>query len=285
MNAASPQLPQVVTETLARAAGRVSKLRQEWSFNLGNGKALPVTASQEDHWLRLAAPVALERGTDQSWRALRLNASLPGALRIVRHPRPLGLMLQGELSLEPESSVPERLETLCAGFRAAVPLLHGKPDASRGKEAVEKEDGTGAALADLARENGWTLEPREGNRWAAELDAPGLLSQAWLERHRGGRSLWIEVLRAPLSEASRNAAGLFLLTLTAALRQVRGSADDSPSPALRLEVRLPVTPTAVELDLALAALSLACRLGMRELKGLADAELAAAYLNHMTTEN
>jgi hypothetical protein len=137
-----------------------------------------------------------------------------------------------------------------------------------------------------AAERGWPLERRDAARFTVELDAPGLLSQAGVERQGPELSVSIEVLRgAALTENSRRAAALFLLTLTAMLRLVRGAAVETPDPAVRIEARLPAVPTGTELDLALLALSLACRLCTRELRGLSDNLMARTYLDFMTTED
>lgn len=254
----------------------------EWSFDLGNGEPFPVRAQRQQGWLRLLASPRDSGEGEDPWCALCLNAALPGGVRLVRHPPPVGLVLQADLLLE-EPLVAQRLQALCGALHIA-----GMPECQEAGPAVasEADEGADAALAELARERGWQLELKDGNRFAAELDAPGMLSLASVERRDGGLCLWIEVLRsAALSEASRRAAGLFLLSLTAELRLVRGAASRDPAPAIRLEAHLPAVPTASELDLALAALSLACRLCSRELRGLTEEELARTYLDQRPKED
>ncbi|HEV8599744.1 MAG TPA: hypothetical protein VGQ69_10320 [Gemmatimonadales bacterium] len=287
MSGWSPPLEQAIAGVLERWVTRVSRPGPaEWRFDLGNGKPFPVTAHREDGWLRLVAPapLAFPEGEQAPWRTLRLNGLLQGPVRLVRHPRPTGLVLQAELPLEDAQLVAARLEALCHALRAASPVLCGKHSGELPLPA-EQDAEADSALLQLARERGWQLEQREDNRYSAELDAPGSLSQATLERRGGELRLGIEVLRSSsLSEDSQRAIELFLLRFTALVRMVRGAASEEPAPAIRLEVRLPAAPSGTELELGFSALSLACRLGARELRGLADQLLARTYLDHVTME-
>lgn len=289
MSPVSASLTRSVADVLDRRATGIqpgSRGSREWRFDLGNGKPLPVTASWEDRWLRLSAPIPADAGAADPWRLLLLNGTLRGPARVVRRPVAGGIALEADLPLDDAELVPQRLETACTAFQQAMPALAGKGTSHSALPDAGKDAAADVNLVLLAGERGWPLQPRDPGRFTVDLDAPGLLSQAGVERQGPELRVTIEVLRsAALTEHSRRAAGLFLLTLTAMLRLVRGTAVETPGTAVRLEARLPAVPTETELDLALAALSLACRLCTRELRGLSDNLLARTYLDHMTTED
>ena len=112
------------------------------------------------------------------------------------------------------------------------------------------------------------------------------MNQAFLEPRGGERVLSLELVRSTgLSPHCRRAIALFLLGLTGRIRMVRGALTRHEPEAVRLEVVLPQPAlTAGELDLALEALSAACRLGSREVRALAQEPLARIYLAHTTEE-
>lgn len=282
MSRLAPTMERALERALHECAAQVCPDgRAAWSFDLGNGKPLPVTARWEEPWLCLRTPVAGETGPAAPWHLLLLNRALRGAARVVQGDRG-GVELQVDLPLHDPELAGERLEAACASFRRTGAAIAGKPDDALDPVPDAGDDSDpGASWVRLGGEHGWQLESREAGRFAVDLDAPGMLSQAYAEGQGGELCLWIEVLKHPaLSEQSRRAVGLFVLTLTGRLRMVRGTATESNSQTVRLEVRLPALPTGAELDLALAALSLACRLCTRELRGLSDNLLAGMYLDH-----
>lgn len=284
MKPARGGLDGAIAGMLAKCASRVrADAPDAWRFELGNGKPLPATARWEEPWLLLRAPLALQPDPDAPWRLLRLNGRLSGPARVV-HPEGNGhFELQAELPVAEVEQVPPRLELACASLRQAAAAVSG---AASGLEDVtpDAEAGTAnPAWIELAGEHGWTLERREAGRCAVELDAPGLQSQAWVEQRGQELHLWLEVLRgSTLSGQARRATALFLLSLTGGLCMVRGSVAQREPQSIRLEVRLPESATAAELDLALATLSLACRRAAREVRALADDVVARTYLNHLT---
>lgn len=289
MSRVSTGLTRSVADVLDRRAAGIqpgSRAAHDWTFDLGNGKPLPVTASWEDRWLRLSTPIPGNAGAADPWRLLLLNGTLRGPARVVRRPVAGGIALEADLPLDDAELVSQRFKAACTAFQQAVPVLDGKSASDSALPDAGRDEAADTALVQSAGERGWSVQLRDPGRFTVELDAPGLLSQAGVERQGPELSVTIEVLRsAALTEQSRRAAGLFLLTLTAMLRLVRGAAVEAPATAIRLEVRLSAAPTEMELDLAFAALSLACRLCTRELKGLSDHLLASTYLDHMTTED
>lgn len=275
-------LEKCVTRGGVRAAGRSA-----WTFDLGNGKPLPVAARCEDRWLQLRAPIAGKEGADAPWRFLLLNGGLRGAARVVRAERERRMELRADLPLHDVELVSARLEAVCESLRRASAAVAGnEKDGDADAVSERAKDGkTELAWVQLALEHGWKLEPRESNRFAVELEAPGFLNQACVEQRGPEVRLSIDLARSDaLSAQSRRAASLFLLTMTGWLRMVRGTATEREPGAIRLEVRLPAAMTGVELDLALAALSLACRLCTREVRALSDDLLARTYLDHTITE-
>jgi hypothetical protein len=286
---ATSGLARAIAGTLEQCASRVrADGPAAWAFELKGDRPLATRARWEEPWLRLRAPLALSRNGEAAWRLLLLNGRLPGAARIV-HPVENGhFELQADLPVFEPGLLPARLEQTCAALCRAVATVAGKaPDEPDGPPPTDHGAAAEPGWVGLAAERGWQLERREHGRYTVELDAPGVQSQASLEARGGELRLWIEILRgAALSAPARCAAARFLLTLTGLFRLVRGAAagGEGEPHAIRLEASLPAepSPTGAELELALVALSFACRSATREVRALADDLLARTYLDHLT---
>jgi len=281
---------QVIGETLERWASKVKPAGPgRWSFDLVNGRRLPGLATWREDWLELRVPFPNRLTPELPWALLRENSALRGVARFVRHDeRRIGLV--GDVAIGGHELTASRIEAAGTSLLSAEAVGSGKASKSPGK-APPPFPPDPAADGDpgwerIGEEGGWRVNKRDDGRYAVELDAPGLMNQAFLER-RGGRGeepvISLDLLRAAgLSPVSRRAIALFLLGLTGRLRSVRGAVTREEPEVVRLEVALPVAPaaTAPELDLALEALSLACRLGSREVKALGQEPLARIYLAH-----
>lgn len=284
MMRAPRKLEDAIAGTLAKCASRVrTDGPAAWRFELGNGKPLPAAARWEEPWLLLRAPLALPPDPEAPWRLLLLNGRLSGPARVV-HPEGNGhFELQADLPVADVERMPHSLELACASLQRAAAAASGTPPGPAEDAPAAGGGDVDPAWIGLAGERGWTLERREAGRYAVELDAPGLQSQAWVEQQGGELSMWLEISRGgALSGQARRAGALFLLTLTGRLRMVRGAVAEPEPQSIRLEVRLPESATAAELDLALATLSLGCRRAAREVRALADDVVARTYLNHLT---
>lgn len=234
----------------------------------------PIHVAREDGWLRLCAPGP---GLRDPWDLLVRNDRRPGPARIV-----LTTSATERGGFVTELVVDLPLEE----GHAPRDLLQRARMALRGDNAPETRDSQ-ASEADWSRliaERGWPLSPRGDGRVAVELDTPGLNAHARLTDTGEGLSLAVEVARpAGASPRAREAMARFALILTGALRMIRAAASGDPA-VIRLEVHLAAPPSALDLDLALAALSVGYRLAARELRALADERLAVLYLEHLTTE-
>jgi hypothetical protein len=90
----------------------------------------------------------------------------------------------------------------------------------------------------------------------------------------------VELVRSNAAEeASRRALALFLLTIGGALRMVRAFVQEAEGhQSYGLEVSLPATPAAEEIDHAMAALSVGYRMCAQEASVLLNAGAARCYL-------
>ncbi|MGQ0701891.1 MAG: hypothetical protein ACT4PM_02010 [Gemmatimonadales bacterium] len=293
-----PPFEAAIIHGLDHCAERVKPIGPcRWSFELVNGRRLPASASWEGEWLAIRAALRTGGDPDLPWTLLRENAALIGPARFA-WPAAQGAAIHADVAvIEPEIAT-QRVAAACESVIAAAAVRAGKspdrraPSPERRVPSAEPPSRRATeppvSWAALAEEHGWRLTRREEHRIGVELDAPGVVNQAFIEPRRAGPVVSIEVLRAgELPPRARRAIARFLLALTARTDLVRaGVSDTEGEPAVRLEAALPDEPPAsgLELDLALHALSLACRLGMREVRALAHEPLAGTYLAHTIKE-
>jgi len=281
-------LESLVSGSLERCAGRIEqRAGGVWSFALENGKRLPASAQIREGWAELRVPLTDRLDPDLPWSLLRANGTLRGPARFVRHDdRRVGL--HAEVAVDNSELASVRIAGAYRSLRAAEAARQkeGLGSEGLGSEGLGTEGlGTAEPFAPwdrLSEEFGWKVTTRDGGQMGIELDAPGLMNQAFLEERGGEPLVAIELLRGTaLSIPSQRAIGRFLLGLTGRLRLARGAVRSDPE-AIRLEVAVPFGPPAStqELDLALEALSLACRLSSREVRALGQEPLARAYLAH-----
>ena len=282
------QLEGLVATELERAAGGIRPVgRGRWSFDLVNGRRLPGQAAWQEGWLELRIPLPFSEPSDPTlpWTLLEENRGLDGVARFVH--RENRTVLQAEMAISDPALVSPRLAAACESLRLADAVRNGKPRRKAQESTAPIEAEPEPAWEQLGAERGWWLTRRDDHRLGVELDAPGLMNQAFLEERDSEHVVAIELLRsAALPLRCRRAVAVFLLSLTGRLRLVRATVGRQEPEAVRLEVVLPSAPwvTAVELDLSLEALSLACRLGSREVRALGQEPPARIYLAQVTKE-
>lgn len=235
----------------------------------GQGDRDEIRLLREDGWLRLRAPAG---AVDDPWELLARNAGRRGPARFVLAAAPgSGNRFAPELVVD-------------------LPIANGvEPGGAVQARALEPEPGAGSADSAAAAPDwtalldasGWPVSSRRKDRITVELDAPGVSAQARLAAGDDGASLSVELARAErVSSTARRAMAHHVLILTGLVRMVRAITSEHRN-AVLLDVRLAVTASPPDLDLALSALSVGVRFAARELRALADDRLAALYLDHL----
>jgi hypothetical protein len=280
-----------IAAALAAHASSVDELgAARWTAVLQNGTRLAATAAVDDGWLVLEAPAGgelrdLHAAGDRLWTLLEAQGGLVGPARAVLRPGrdAVRLGLRAEIALDDDVDVGLRVREACAALHHASAIVRAKA----ADAAVDAADPVPATtdLATLVRATGWPVVERSPERLAVELEVPGTFRQALVEARPDGRVCTSLPLAAdeedvppPAEPVCRAALALLLLQGASVLRLVRAAGDVA---AARFEIVLGEAPAEVELRHALAALSTAARLTLREAAVLrADAYIAAAYVKH-----
>lgn len=176
------------------------------------------------------------------------------------------------------------------GIDSAGSMAAAAPDAVCTDEDASPQQNH-PSLSELCAEAGWTFSERSQDRIQVDLQvSDDAFYQASLERRADGLRLSVDPNRGdpPTDAIARLAVATLLLSITGSIRMVSAvsrtpDADANPDPdaepALLLQVDLPATPSWVVLAHGLSALSIACDLGSREVRALAeDSGLARSYL-------
>lgn len=267
----------LILESLRSIAGFVEPSgNHRWKFALANGRRIPASARVTEGWLLFDAPLqGIDEGRDL-WRLLALNARLGGGAKFALagpHTR-----LRAEIALTDEIDAATRLTQTCAALKEALSLAEGLRDDGPPHRSIISTNR--ASLPSLCNEAGWAFTERDGDRLAVSLEARSGFHQALIEPSRGGVSISTEIMRAQnLSQLSRQSLGVLLLRASAELRMARAAVEEEEGQwSVRFETRFDSVPGSMEIDRALAALSLACALCAREVKSLQDDFLARRYL-------
>ncbi len=286
MTGTVPRREALVREALAQSARDVEPLgRGRWRVDLTNGKPFTALARLEDGWLLLEAGPALPDPAGREWEYLLLNGTFRGGSRLTLPPDGGALLLRAEVPAWEDGWV-TRVGEACRSLEAAFGRVVSRKPArvGDGEAAGDVEPGRGGEAPGLPQalsEAGWACAEGTGKDVAVPLDVPGALYRAAVEPRAGGEvRIGVEVAAAgTLAPAARRALGRLLLVGTGLVRLVRAAATtNGAGGTARLEVEFPSSPSAAELDLALEALSIACRSFGREARALAREDVASAYL-------
>jgi hypothetical protein len=300
------QFDELIADGLQRCTAQVRAVGGGWEFSLGGGSAPLGTARLGKKWLGLRLPVAEPSSAHPAPgvldRMLATNGQLSGGAKCtLADDLPLPC-LSAEIFWDDEAAdIATRISQACDGFRQALDQFAGewgwKPrrhrrSAKGNKNNIDEaaqlprdEEGPGEQSLDLAalcKEQGWPVAERAGGRLVVELDVPGSFCQALGQlTEGGGLHLGVEVASAPsIDDDVREALSVVLLHAGHSVQMVRPTLRQADNgTAYGWEVVLDHVGGGRELGAALAALSAACRLSVREVSAfLQDPSLARAYL-------
>jgi hypothetical protein len=276
-----------VVEGLAKRAVSVARVAPgSWSFELANGARFGANARLDDEWLLLDAPL---HPAWPPWQAVELladNARLPGGARFAVRAADGAVHVRAEVPIDAGVDLARRVVDVCAGFAAAKTIVTRAP----GAIVAETDGGLGSDGADLdlpalCRETGWPFHERAPGRLVVDLDVGEGVRQAAVEAWPGGGvSVGVPIASAladddrPASPSCRDALALLLLRTCGTVRMARATAAPDGREA-RFEVAFASEPAVAELAHAFAALSVACRVTVREAAVLRhDDAVARLYL-------
>lgn len=283
----------VIGEALQKCASLVETTGpKSWNFILNNGRMLLVAAHADDEWLHLRAPLEGDAALKMdAWKLLRLNHQL-GHGRFALAPSEQTPHLRAEIALDEEVNLARRLQEACAGLKAGAGSLYGEKTKEHMQlhPNITTDEATPQANSELRRlceETGWQFDEKTATKFVVELEAGNGFYQAAIEeRGEGSVHIAVELARdETFSEWSRRAVGLMLLRACGVVRFARASVRERSEQVTALfEVVFPTLPAVVELNHALSALSIACRLCGREVAAMQDERVARNYLaaqNHL----
>lgn len=252
-----------------------------WQCIVENGARLPVTASLEEGFLHLACrPETTRRKERELERALRVNDTLAGGVKLALNSSSRGLHLQTEIEVRDERQLLDRFQSALEGFHQGVGLLNSLDCDLRGARDAERHETIYATkLGELLRESSWVCKERGANDYSAELDSTSA-PLAKIRMTEEGLDLRVELLRAHVAaEVSRRALAVFLLRMSGGLRMARAyAATAEEQECFGFRVWLPSAPDGEEIDHALGALSMAHRMCAREMSVLLDEAAARCYM-------
>ena len=263
-----------------------------WEFALRSAVPLQVTACLEGEWLRWCAPLSLPSasrpGPAVLQRMLACNGNLAAAVKFTLAAAPPLPCLAAEVPLGVEEAdlrdLAPRIAGLCDGFSRAVQKFAGGQLEGSPAEAVQAGDSSeelSSELAALCKETGWPMAERAAHYVVFELDVAGAFYQAVARSWQAGLRLEVELVNASgVGGDKQQALNVLLLHASHSVRMARATARASDDvTAYGWEVLLDRVANARELDHALAALSVACRLSGREACAFQqDDYLARSYL-------
>jgi hypothetical protein len=282
-----------VVAGLAKRAASVGRVAPGvWAFELANGTRFPASARIDDGWLLLDAPLHAAVPPSRWTELLEVNASLAGGARFILQAAEPKLRVRAEVPLDEAVDIGRRVVEACAGFEAAKTRLE-RPDVAIdvGMRDAFAAAGGDVSVAALCRETGWRCHERAADQVAVDLEVPGAFPQALVEAGPDASvaaSMCVSGDAAddgalPRSSLCRDALALLLLRVSGAVRMVRATVV-ADGRAARFEVAFASDPAVVELAHAFAALSVACRVAVREAAVVRrDEEVARAYLEQWSS--
>jgi hypothetical protein len=270
----------VIDDALRSCAEEVEQTQAgRWRVTIGNGFPIDLDARDDDGWLMFSRPAG--RASAAWFRVLCLNSGLDLASRVGLEPLTSSLHLLSEVPAGDDVNLPARIREACTGLGRALARLGGVErvhDDTTPAAAVMKTQMS--EIADLCRESGWRAVERRDGALSVELDVAGACHQAIGRTDDGAVGVSVEIARwERATPAARDALAILLLSACRAHRFVRASASETGEAiAARFEVRFGGRPHATELDEALRAMSVACRLYAREADVLQDESIATDFV-------
>jgi hypothetical protein len=216
---------------------------------------------------------------ERLWTLLERNDRLSGGAKFVLDAADQ-VQIRAEIPLDDDEPCddPARLiEETCRGFREA--LSHGSPARGPADSAGGPVSNDLSALLTAA---GWPHTVRSNGDLVVPLDVPHGFFQALVRpRAECGVSFSVDLCSGRrLTPACRAALAVLLLRTSAIVRMVRAAAGEEEGlPAVRFEIMLRGELRSVQIEHALAALSVACRVSGTECGLLArDEHLSEQFL-------
>ena len=273
-------------KALAATPGIETSDAGRFTLALPDGSRTWLRLHVEDGWAELTAGLPTELAAPDPWEALATVATVEGVARLTLTPGACALELRADIALDDDVDPAPRLAAACEDMRALASALSGglanaipadgEPAADAGRPSAARAD-----LRALMAETGWSFVERDPERLAVDLAIPDRFQQAFVTPSAGGRTLARAtlVVSAVPTGASRRAVGVLLLTASTVVRLVRaGVATEGGDVRLLVEAYLDPNPAAGDLDAALSALAMACRIAGRETRALFDERVARIYL-------
>ena len=246
-----------------------------WKCIVQNGVRQSLTAKLDEGLLELAGKTEEHDVTSRALEeALCANQALPGGVRFALVGHGFDLHRRADIMLREDALLLSRVRWTLAGFHPDPPKPHDEDVADPTISAPR------LGLGELLYESAWVFTERGPNVFSVDLGSSPA-TPATISVQNNGLVLCVELAHgAPMTEAASQALTLFLLTANSVLRLARAyRVDEGGQQWFGLQVCLPPSPTAGELEEGLAALSVAHRSCVREAKALLDDAAARCYLS------
>ena len=283
-----------IADCLRECGGQVRTVAaSRWEFELQGEVPLRVTAWLDKEWLRLCAPLsprsASRPAPETLYQMLAYNAHLAAAKFTLADDPVLPCVSADVLTGEEGGELGTRVARVCDSFHKAArafargPLREGCCNqAERTPEAEELSEELSPELAALCKGTGWPMAQRAADCLVFELDVAGSFYQA-VARSSGANGLRLAVDlggEPELDGARRRALSVVLLHAAHCVRMARPTVRTLDGmTAYGWEVVLDHVGSVRDVEHALAALSVACRLCGREVLALEQDDcLARSYL-------
>jgi len=298
MNALTPSSHRTIAASLAKHAEQVEAAGPgRWSFQLDGGARLQGAACHDSGWLSMEArqirrAERKQPPSERFSRMIRANAELDDGVKFVLGDGPGEVRLAAEMPLEADDDLDPGpwIGRVCAGFREGVRRLasraapgpsHEADDVADPAEPDHEADGELAALCQQAQ---WPFTQRASGQVVVPLDVPdelrGLLQASLAPGPAGVRRLRVELAgAAPQTPVCRVAVEVLLLTACRTVRLARAiGVRVRGGEGYGWEAVWEPEGGPRNLDHALAALSVACRMTALEVGVLHEETFARRYL-------
>lgn len=244
-------------------------------------------------WLTLSSgcgedtPTAEKDDANRVWNLLEAGAALPphaqfefghGALSGLRADLPLKAIAADELG--------QRVAEACTGMEAArLGDSEVKEADAPAAENAEADEARAARLNQCCCDSGWAFDERSPTKYAFELESTSGFYRAIVETRAGGITrVHAKLTRVQSADDSvGRAVASYLMTSATSFKMVRAYAEArNEAYAAGYEILFHGIPSALELNEALCALSVACDRTGACLDVLNDTRVADRYLEMNT---